>query len=286
MNVQPIEQARTPRRAAVREPFVLPPARALLAEAVPSLVMAAAALGAALLGALEILNIPLWAFGMIVPPLLVFALADGVTQPLWKRASVIDLVVLLAIFPLLVVRQSVARIPFMDTSNGTMMAPVLMTLILLIGLTGVAVGSAALCREDPEYSGVVFLPAAMFVPIFAGATSITSFRTAMLMTATIYLATAILTMVASVAPRQWVIVFTPATLALEFLILTAVRGSDIFPIGAGFASKALFFFVVAYTVALAIAVPMLSYWVRHVSLIVHGAIAQEPPPSRRAAASL
>jgi hypothetical protein len=95
--------------------------------------------------------------------------------------------------------------------------------------------------------------------------------------------------VASVAPRHWVIVFAPATIAVEFLILTVVRGSDIFPIGAGFASKALFFFVVAYTVALAIAVPMLSYWARHVSLIVHSAMDADAPkssPTRRAAASL
>ena len=242
--------------------------REVASQALPSGVMALTALGAALLGNVTLRSIPIWAFVATIPALMVLFFADGVAHPLWKRASIVNLVALLVIFPTLVVRQSVSRIPYADSTNGTLLAPLAATLVLLAVLAGVAVLCAVLCREDPEYAGVLFLPAAMLVPFFAGAGNITSLRTAMLMVCAIYVVTAGLTVLASVVPSVYGNAIAPATIMVEFLILAAVRGTDVFPLGAGIASKVLFFTIVAFTVALTITVPMLAVWTQQVTLLV------------------
>ena len=249
-------------------PFVLPPMRELASQTVPSAVMALTLLGAAALGDISVLGIPVWAFAVTIPTLMVLFLSNGVLHPLWKEASIINLVAVLVVFPTLVVRQSVSRIPFSDASNGTLLAPVSTTALVVGMLIGVAVFCAVLCREDPEYAGVVFLPAAMLVPLFAGAGDITNLRTAMLMTVATFVATAALTVVATILSSRFAVAIAPAAIMVEFLVLAAVRGADVFPLGAGVASKVLFFSIVTFTVALTILVPMLTFWLQQVTLIV------------------
>lgn len=252
----------------VHVPFVLPPVRELASQTVPSVVVALTLLGAAVLGDISVLGIPIWAFAVTVPTLMVLFLSNGVLHPLWKEASIINLIAVLVVFPTLVVRQSVSRIPYSDASNGTLLAPLFTTALVVAMLIGVAVLCAVLCREDPEYAGVVFLPAAMLVPFFAGAGDITNMRTAMLMTVAIFVATAVLTVVATILPSRFAVAIAPAAIMVEFLVLAAVRGADVFPLGAGAASKVLFFSIVTFTVALTILVPMLTFWLQQVTLIV------------------
>ncbi|MGC4106108.1 MAG: hypothetical protein QM753_07095 [Thermomicrobiales bacterium] len=256
------------RQRSTSTPFVLPPLRSLLDQALPSLVMVVTALGVAALGPLSILGIPLWALAAAVPALAFLALANEVSHPVWSHSSLVNVAILFAVFPVLVVRQSVSRIPYIDWSSGTLAAPMVMTLVLLGALTGVGLLAAYLCREDPEYAGVVFLPAAMLVPFFAGSSSITNLHTAMLMVAGIYLVTALLTVVAFVAPPSISGLMGPVAIMIQFLVLAGLRGADIFPVGSGVSSRVLFFLAVAGTVALTILVPMASYWMRQVMLLV------------------
>lgn len=270
VSLQPIQEgvATGVREEQAHVPFVLPPLRELASQTVPSAVMALTLLGAAAVGDVSVLRIPIWAFAVTIPTLMVLFLSNGVLRPLWKEASIINLIAVLVVFPTLVVRQSVSRIPFSDASNGTLLAP-LSTTVLVVGmLIGVAVLCAVLCREDPEYAGVVFLPAAMLVPFFAGAGDITNLRTAMLMTVAMFVATAALTVVATILPSRFAVAIAPAAIMVEFLVLAAVRGADVFPLGAGVASKVLFFSIVTFTVALTILVPMLTFWLQQVTLIV------------------
>lgn len=262
------EEARPARRPRSAPLVVLPPWRDMVSQAIPSLVMAATALIAIASGTISLLGVPVWAFAMVIPGLALLLLTNHATHPLWMRATIVNMLTLFAVFPLLVVRQSVSRIPFMRADNGTLLAPTLTTLLLIAVLTGIAIASAVLSVEDPEYAGVIFLPTAMLVPFFAGATTITSLRTAMAMLAIVYVATAGLTVVASFTPTRYVDVIAPATIMIEFLILAAVRGSDVFPIGAGAISKALFFTVIAYTVAMTIAVPLMAQIARQVVTLV------------------
>jgi len=252
----------------VHVPFVLPPMRELSSQTVPSAVMALTLLGAAVIGDVSVLGIPIWAFAVTVPTLMVLFLSNGVLHPLWKEASIINLIAVLVVFPTLVVRQSVSRIPFSNASNGTLLAPLSTTALVVGMLIGVALLCAVLCREDPEYAGVVFLPAAMLVPFFAGAGDITNLRTAMLMTVAMFVATAALTVVATILPSRFAVAIAPAAIMVEFLVLAAVRGADVFPLGAGAASKVLFFSIVTFTVALTILVPMLTFWLQQVTLLV------------------
>jgi len=269
MSIAPAVVAPTPsRRAKTSTRFVLPPLRSLLDQALPSLVMVATAFGIAMLGPLSVFGIPLWAIAAAVPAIAFFALANEVAHPVWSHASMANVAILLAVFPVLVVRQSVSRVPYIDWSSGTLAAPMMMTLVLIGALTGVGLLAAYLCREDPEYAGVVFLPAAMLVPFFAGSTEITNLRTAMLMVAGIYLVTALLTVVVFMAPAGISRLIGPAAIMIQFLVLTAIRGADIFPVGSGVSSRLLFFLAVAATAALTIVVPMASYWMRQVMLIV------------------
>jgi len=256
------------KRPATSTPFVLPPFRSLLDQALPSLVMVATALGVAILGPLSLFGIPLWAFAAAIPALVFLALANEVAHPVWIYSSMVNLAILFAVFPMLVVRQSVARVPYIDWSSGTLAAPVVMTLALIGTLTGAGLLAAWLCREDPEYAGVVFLPAAMLIPFFAGSTSITDLHTAMLMVAGIYLVTALLTVVAFVAPPSVAGLIGPVAIMIQFLVLAAIRGVDIFPVKSGLSPRILFFVTVAATVALTIMVPMASYWMRQVTLLV------------------
>lgn len=252
----------------VHVPFVLPPLREMASQTVPSAVMAITLAAIALLGDVSVIRIPVWAFALTLPTLLVIVFSNSVLHPLWKKASVIDLIAVLAVFPALVVRQSVTKIPFSDSSNGTLLAPVATTMLVLVMLVGAAILSSVLCREDPEYAGVVFLPAAMLVPFFAGAGDITNLRTAMLMSVAIFVTAAVLTIVTTIVPSHVAVAIAPAAIMVEFLLLAAVRGSDVFPLGAGTASKVLFFSLVAFTVAMTIIVPMLGFWFQQVMLIM------------------
>ncbi|MGB3330497.1 MAG: hypothetical protein WBA46_16175 [Thermomicrobiales bacterium] len=257
-----------PARSRRTTPYVLPPVRSLVEQALPSLVMVLTALAIAALGPVSVFGIPLWAMAAAVPALAFYALANEVAHPVWSHSSVVNIVTLLAVFPALVVRQSVSRVPYISWSSGTLAAPVVMTVVLIAALAGVGLLSAYLCREDPEYAGVVFLPAAMLVPFFAGSTSITNLRTAMLMVAGIFAVTAILTVVAFVVPPSFSGLIAPVAIMIQFLVLAAIRGAAIFPVGSGFAPRFLFFVTVAATVALTILVPMASYWMRQVMLLV------------------
>src|SRR5699024_5809661 len=116
----------------------------------------------------------------------------------------------------------------------------------------------------------VFLPAALLVPFFAGATEITSLSTALIVLASIYAASAILTVVASMLPGAFPTLIAPMALALEFLVLPLAENTPIFPTGARMSAKLLFFVLRVVAVGLTVAVPMVSVCMRQVHRIVVG----------------
>ncbi|HWV35928.1 MAG TPA: hypothetical protein VNZ55_09845, partial [Thermomicrobiales bacterium] len=167
-------------------------------------------------------------------------------------------------------RQSTLRVPFVEWGNGTLLMPVVATLSVVVVLGVLAGGSAFLAEEDPEYAGIVFLPAALLVPFFAGATEITSLSTALMVLAAIYVVSSLLTVIASVLPGAFPTLVAPLALALEFLVLPMAENTPIFPVGAGVSAKLLFFVLLFVSVGLTIAVPMLAVWMRQVHRLVVG----------------
>lgn len=248
-------------------PPVLPRPMQMLQEALPNMVMALSTLSVVGIATLTPLGLPLWGAGVFIPTVLLGWFANPTLHPLWRRASVINLATMAAVFPTLVVRQSVLRIPFVDGGNGTLLAPMIATGAVILVLILLAAASAVLSQEDPEYAGVGFLPAALMVPFLAGQTDVLTLRSGLLICTGIFLTSALLTVVASMLPGAYPALITPMAIAAEFVLLTLVRETSIFPIGAGTAAKILFFVVVIVTVALSILIPILSHWIRQVTRI-------------------
>ena len=277
------ERARAPRpRRATAWSWtrlVLPQPMQVLQQALPNLVMAATAAVVLLIGTLSPFGVPLWAPLLLLPTLGLYGFANRAVHPMWRRAALVNLATVGAFFPFLIVRQSALRVPFVEFGNGTLLVPLIATFAVVLLLAVLALASAVLCEEDPEYAGIVFLPAAMLVPVFAGATEITSLPTAVTVAAGIYLASAVLTVIASMLPGAYPTLVAPIAIALEFLILPLSRNTPIFPVGAGLSAKLLFFVVVFAAVSLAIAVPVMAVWVHRVRRMVQAGLVTGPTPT-------
>lgn len=250
---------------------VLPSFRQILEQALPTLVMAFSLL----LGLAVVQRVPalegIWAAIVLTPSALLFLLADKQVQPMWRRCALMNLGAVGVFYPLLIVRQSYVRVPYVEWGNGTLRMPVVSTITIVVMLGVIALAAAWMSQDDPEYAGVLFLPAAMLVPFFAGATEIVSLTTALMIAAGVFLVASVLTVVASMLPGNYPMLVAPIALALEFFILPLSDSVPIFPLGAGVASKLLFFVVLATTVGLTVAMPSIASWVRQVRDLVNGA---------------
>ena len=265
---RPARQARHRNPAWSWKPIVMPQPWQMLEQAFPNLLMAISAVSILFLMPYLPFGLPLWAPLVLVPMLALFHFSNKKIHPMWARAALVNLATVGAFFPFVIMRQSVLRVPFVEFGNGTLTMPILATVGVVVLLAALAMGSALLCEEDPEYAGIVFLPAALLVPFFAGATEITSLPTAIIVLASIYFVSAILTVVASMLPGAYPTLVAPVALAFEFLVLQMAGSTPIFPAGAGMSAKLLFFIVLLVAVGLTIAVPMLAVWTRLVRRFV------------------
>lgn len=257
-------------------PIVLPSLREMLEQCVPTLVMAFSLLFAIVMIERFTFLTGIWALFVLAPSVALYAFADSAVHPLWKRSALLNLAAVGVFYPLLIVRQSYLRVPFVEWGNGTLTMPLMSTLTVVLVLGALALAAAWMSVDDPEYAGVLFLPAAMLVPFFAGATEIVSLRTALIIATFVFLASSVLTVIASMLPGAYPMLVAPAALALEFFLLPLVDSSPIFPTGAGTASKLLFFVLLATTVGLTVGMPSLANWVRTVRDLVRYGTGESP----------
>ena len=250
---------------------VMPHPRHMLDLALPNLVMSVSLLLVAILGGITLFGFPVWAAVLYVPTVLLAVVSNPLVRTHWRRTSLINLATMAIIFPALVVRQGTIRIPFIDRENGTLLAPTVATLVVVLALVVVGVGCAILSHEDPELSGVAFLPTAMLVPALAGQNGPSGLTGTLLILGIIYLASAMLAVVVSVLPGGYPTLVTPIAIAAEFVALALLRNGSIFPIGAGSMAKSLYFLVIGVTVVLSILIPLASAWVRHVTILAQNA---------------
>ena len=246
-------------------PPVFPAPLQMLEQGVPNLLMAVSAALVLLLGSNTSLGLPIWAAGIFIPSVILALVSTTSNRAPWRRTALINVATMAMIFPVLVIRQSVVRIPFVGEGNGTLMAPAIATAAVIGLLLVLAIACAVLSQEDPEHAGIVFLPAAMMVPLLAGQSDLVSLTSALYLAVGIFAVSSILTIVASIMPGGFPAVIVPATIGLEFVLLTAFQSTSIFPTGASGTAKVLFFAIVVATVALAILVPIMSVWVRQVT---------------------
>jgi len=243
----------------------MPGLRQMAGQAFPNLLMAVSAILVLFLGAFTPFGVPVWAAGIFIPSVVLAFVSNDLVHIPRQRAALVNIATMAMVFPVLVIRQSVVRIPFVDGGNGTLLAPMLATVAVIGLLVFLALACAVLSQEDPEYAGIMFLPAAMMVPLLAGQSNLVDLSSALLLAAAIFCVGALLTVFASILPGAYPALIAPAAIGLEFVLLTAFRNTSLFPTGAGNTAKVLFFAIVMVTLALAIVVPMLSVWTRHVT---------------------
>jgi hypothetical protein len=237
----------------------------MLEQGFPNLLMAVSAALVLLLGTSTPWGVPIWAAGIFIPSVILALSSTAAIRGPWKRAALINVATMAMIFPVLVVRQSVVRIPFVGGGNGTLMAPAIATAAVIGLLLVLAIACAVLSQEDPEYSGIIFLPAAMMVPLLAGQSDLVSLTSALYLTVGIFTVSGFLTIVSSILPGAFPSLVAPATIGLEFVLLSVFQSTSIFPTGASGTAKVLFFAIVVTTVALATLAPMMSVWMRQVT---------------------
>ncbi len=246
---------------------VLPAPGLMLEQAFPNLLMAVSSIGVLLLGAFTPFGLPVWAAGLFIPTVILAMIANTAAHLPWRRAALVNIATIAMVFPVLVIRQSVVRVPFVDGGNGTMLAPTLATAAVILILVLLAGTCAVLSQEDPEFAGILFMPAALMVPLLAGQSDLVSLSSALKLAVAVFAISAALTVVSSFLPGRVAAFVVPAAIGLEFILLTMFRTTSIFPTGAGSTAKILFATVVVTTVGLAILVPIVSAWVRQVTRI-------------------
>jgi hypothetical protein len=209
----------------------------------------------------------LFVFPLIVPSLVLAGLGQFHVRQSWRAAVAVNLATTLVLFPLLVIRQSTVRVPYLDLAHGTVFAAVIATCAVIAAMLGIAIYVAWASREDPETAPLVFMPAALLVPLLTSATEFAALTVALLVAGMIFASAAALTVIASLLPSAFLVFVAPLALAAEVLFVTLVRQDRIFPIGAGQAGISLFAAVIVAAIAIVVMLPAISSWMRQVELI-------------------
>lgn len=204
---------------------------------------------------------------LVIPGLVLAAIDRSRVGQGWRAAVAVNLATTLVLFPLLVIRQSTVRVPYLDLAHGTVYAAMLSTAAVIATLIGIALFAAWTSRQDPETAPLVFMPAALLVPLLTSATEFATLTIALFVAGTIFASAAALTIVASLLPSAFLVFVAPLAVAAEVLFVTLVRQDRIFPVGAGQSGVALFSAVVVAAIAIAVMLPAISSWMRQVDII-------------------
>lgn len=243
------------------ETIVLPMPRQILSQTVPS-VTAAVSLVLCARGA-ELLSphgLPVWIVLLLGPSLVLFLAANRLTHPYWRNAALANLATIAIVLPVLAIRRFTIAVPSFDHGHGVLLAPVLATVAAIAAIGALAIGIAFATREDPEYAGLLLLPACLLVPMCVGMSMNLTLATWLTATAAVFVAAGLATVVASLLPGALAALVAPVAIALEFLFLTLIERTPVFPQSAGTAAVLLFWSVLIVAVVLSVLLPVFSAW--------------------------
>lgn len=259
-----VASRQTQTRVSTRPPtemIVLPTPRQVAGQTVPSVVAAISlvlcAAGAALLSPR---GLPIWTAFLLGPSLVLYLSANRLTHPYWRNAALANMVTVAVILPILAIRRFTIAVPSFEHGHGILLAPVLTTIAAVVAFGVLAVGIAFATREDPEYAGLLLLPACLLVPMCVGMSMNLTLSTWLDATALVFVATGLATVVASLLPGALAALVAPVAIALEFLFLTLIERTPVFPQSAGSVAIALFWSVLIVAVVLAVLLPVFSAW--------------------------
>ncbi len=261
---RPVSPASTDARIRGRDRFVFPDARLIASLVAPGTVMALSIVLTFVVASMTGANSAWFLAPLVVPGLILGAFRGSGAGSRWRESVGINMATMLILFPLLIIRQSTVRVPYLDIAHGTVFSAMVSTSAVVVALGGVALASAWIAREDAESSAMLFLPAALMVPLLTSATEFAELGAALLVAGCIFVVTAILTFFASVMPSGYVVFVAPLAVAVEVLFVTMVRQDRIFPVGVNEAGMALFAAVVVAAIAFVVVLPSVSAWLSKV----------------------
>lgn len=246
------------------EPMVLPHWRQLATFAAPNFVAAASIAMAMLVAAVLGEYSSLFVVPLVVPSVVLGAMDRSRVAQGWRAAAGVNLATLLVLFPFLVIRQSAVHVPYLTGEHGTMFAAIASTLGVLGVMVAIALFAAWASRQDPESSSMLFLPAAMLVPLLTSASEFASLDAALAAAGMIFALSAMLTLVSSLMPPIYTVFVGPIAVAMEVLFMSLIRQDQIFPVGVAAVGMALFALVIFAAIALMVLLPGVSTWMQRV----------------------
>lgn len=189
-------------------------------------------------------------------------LAWQTSSTVWRTAWLVALGVTAALVPLLTLQATLARLPHVG-SVGESVAPVLLatlgTAIMLVVIAGVvAVGA----RAEPHGAGPLFLPAGLLVPAILSVEELPAELPMLRTFAAVLALGGVAIVVAWLLPEGLRPLIGPLALGVEFVLLSITDFAPTVDPTSGRIVPVLYGALVAITVVLVVAVPLMAVLVR------------------------
>ena len=180
------------------------------------------------------------------------------------RIWLLNLVTLSTLMPLLALQSTFSGIPYVSSTRSSAEPVVMTAVVTIIVLLVIALLSASLSYEAPGDAAVLFLPAALIVPVVLGGPSSDIPDRGLASIVSMAVAAGIAAAGAQVLPERIRPVIGLVAVMVELGALYAARRGPDIPSSSGEIVSILLWAIIGLTVALTIIVPLLARWLRHV----------------------
>lgn len=180
------------------------------------------------------------------------------------RIWLTNLVALSTLMPLLALQSTFSGIPYVSPSRSSAEPVIMAATVTIVVLLVIAIVSASLSYESPGDAAVLFLPAALIVPVVLGgpASDIPDRGLASIMSVSV--AAAIAAAGSQILPERIRPIIGLVAVMVELGALYAARRGPNIPESSGQIVSVLLWAIIGLTVALTVVVPLLARWLRHV----------------------
>lgn len=180
------------------------------------------------------------------------------------RVWLMNLLTLSTLMPLLALQSTFSGIPYVSPARSSAEPVIVTAIVTVIVLLVIAIVSASLSYESPGDAAVLFLPAALIVPVVLGgpASDIPDRGLASIMSVSV--AAAIAAAGSQILPERIRPVIGSVAVMVELGALYAARRGPEIPESSGQIVSVLLWAIIGLAVALTVFVPLLARWLRHV----------------------
>lgn len=180
------------------------------------------------------------------------------------RICLMNLATLGVVLPFLALQASAGRTPYVSTEFGTATAAILATVAAVAAMICASLFAVGLARDAPEQASLLFAPVALLVPELLGAPFQPEASEIVRRLFEVYALAAAGAFMSVLVPRIGKALVTPASLGLLFIGLWVVGRGPTLQRTSGDVVRVLDAALLATTVLLAVAVPIIAMGVRRV----------------------